>query len=192
MTTESLFHELEIITNSTISFLENDLSKLSSNQLNWKPRSTMWNINEVIAHLNEFAKYYHSAFSKKIDTTIYRSPRETFLSSPLGKSMWSSMKLGALNNVKRKMKAQRMYDPLIVTSIVSDNILVDFLASQKDLINILNRAKSINIRKAKITILNTMVVKFRFGDALLYVIYHNQRHIQQIKNLMNHPNFPKQ
>jgi len=152
----------------------------------------MWNINEVIAHLNEFAKYYHSAFSKKIDTTIYRSPRETFLSSPLGKSMWSSMKLGALNNVKRKMKAQRMYDPLIVTSIVSDNILVDFLASQKDLINILNRAKTINIRKAKITILNTMVVKFRFGDALLYVIYHNQRHIQQIKNLMNHPNFPKQ
>ncbi|HLU86618.1 MAG TPA: DinB family protein [Taishania sp.] len=192
MTTESLFHELETITNSTISFLENDLSKLSSNQLNWKPRSTMWNINEVIAHLNEFAKYYHSAFSKKIDTTIYRSPRETFLSSPLGKSMWSSMKLGALNNVKRKMKAQRMYDPLIVTSIVSDNILVDFLASQKDLINILNRAKTINIRKAKITILNTMVVKFRFGDALLYVIYHNQRHIQQIKNLMNHPNFPKQ
>src|SRR5690606_23292694 len=192
MTTESLFHELETITNSTISFLENDLSKLSSNQLNWKPRSTMWNINEVIAHLNEFAKYYHSAFSKKIDTTIYRSPRETFLSSPLGKSMWSSMKLGALNNVKRKMKAQRMYDPLIVTSIVSDNILVDFLASQKDLINILNRAKTINIRKAKITILNTTVVKFRFGDALLYVIYHNQRHIQQIKNLMNHPNFPKQ
>jgi hypothetical protein len=191
MTTETLFNELETITKSNIDFLENEIGKLSENQLIWKPRQEIWNVNEILAHLNEFARYYHSAFSKKIDTTRYREAKQYFTSSPLGKSMWSAMKLGNLNNIKRKMKAQKLYDPLIVKSIITETIISDFLSSQKELMLILNRAKSINVRKAKIALASNKVIKFRFGDTLLYVIYHNQRHLQQVKNLMNHPNFPQ-
>lgn len=191
MTTEALFNELETITKNNIHYLENDISVYSPDQLNWKPRQDVWNVKEIFAHLNEYAKFYHSAFSKKIDTTRYREPRDVFISSPLGKSMWSTMKLGNLNNIKRKMKAPKLYNPLIVKSIVTETIISDFLDSQKELLSILERAKSINIRKAKIRLANNNVIKFRFGDTLLYVIYHNQRHVQQAINLTNHPQFPK-
>lgn len=191
MTTNSLFNELETLTKEHISYLENNVITLNEEQLSFRLRPESWNVREIIAHINEFAVYYHSAFSKKIDTTIYQEPKETFISSPLGKSMWNTMKLGNANNVKRKMKALKMYNPTFVQSIVTENVIQDFVQSQRDLLHILDRSKAINIRKAKIKLLGNTVIRFRFGDTLLYVIYHNQRHIQQIKNLISHAKFPK-
>lgn len=192
MKTEELFSELEAITNNNILFIEDIIPSYSINQLNWKPRTDVWSIQEIFSHLLEFAKFYHSSFSKKIDTTTFREPREIFLSSPLGKSMWKSMKLGNLKNIKRKIKSPKLYNPLIVKSIVTEHVISDFLESQQELITILQRAKTINIRKAKIKLATSNVIKFRFGDALLFVIYHNERHIQQVINLTNHPKFPNE
>lgn len=190
MTTESLFSELEQVTRNNINYLEDEVLSFSPEQLNWKPRQDVWNLKEIFAHLYEYAKFYNSAFSKKIDTTGFREPKDTFLSSPLGKSMWKSMKLGNARNIKRKMKAPKLYNPLIVTSIVTETIISDFLASQQELLTIMERAKMINIRKAKIRLANSNVIKFRLGDTLLYVIYHNERHVQQAINLTKHPDFP--
>lgn len=192
MTTEALFKELEEITIENINWLESKMVHYSPNQKRWKSRPDEWNLNEIFAHLNEYAKYYHSAFAKKIDTTRHREPKEVFIPSPLGKSAWKSMKLGKRKNIKRKMKAQKLYNPLFVTSIVTESVIDDFLASQKELINILERAKSINLRKAKVGLAINNVIKFRFGDALLFVIYHNQRHIQQAINLTNNSKFPQE
>lgn len=191
MTTKALFHEIEKITNENILNIEENFIPLTDEQLNWKIRSDVWNIREVFAHVFEYAKYYHSAFSKKIDTTRYREPSDNFISSPLGKSMWSAMKLGNAKNVKRKIKSQKLYNPLIVTSIVKETSLIDFLKSQKELLQIIERSKTINIRKAKIKLANNNVIKFRLGDAFLYVVYHNQRHIQQALNFLKHPKFPR-
>jgi hypothetical protein len=34
------------------------------------------------------------------------------------------------------------------------------------------------------------IIRLRLGDALLFVVYHNERHVQQAKNLLKHPKFP--
>lgn len=192
MTTVALFEELEDITQKNIQFFETEMPRFSQNQLTWKPRQDVWNIQEIVAHVFEYAKFYHSTFSKKIDMTNFREPRDIFLSSPLGKSMWKSMKLGNARNIKRKINAPKMYNPLFVTSIVTGTVVQDFLESQRELLKILERAKTINVRKAKVRLANSNVIKFRLGDAFLYVIYHNERHIQQIINLSKHPKFPKE
>lgn len=191
MSTSALFEEANRITQDNINYIDQSILPLNEDQLNWKSSAREWNIKEVIAHLNEYAKHYHSKFQKKIDTTRFRDPKENFASSPLGKSTWSSVKLGKFNNIKRKLKSQKYFNPLMVPSILTETILTDFRASQEDLLQILERAKGINIRKAKISIPLNQAIRFRFGDALLFVIYHNQRHFQQIKNIQSHPNFPK-
>jgi len=190
MTTESLFKTLEQITNENIAYLKHTVANLSEKQRKWKPNADTWNTNEIVAHLLEYAKYYHSAFSKKIDTTIFRDPKEEFISSPLGKSLWRNVKLGNAKNIRRKMKAQKMYNPIFVPSIVSENVIADFIKSQYALLSIFQVAKTINIRKTKIRIAIATAIKIRMGDAFLYTVYHNQRHIQQIDNLIHLPNFP--
>lgn len=191
MTTESLFQELEKITKTSIDTVQKQLSKLSHSQLEWKPNSETWNLLEIFAHLNEYALYYHPAFSKKIDTTRFRDPKEQFISSPLGRSAWKSMKLGNAKNVKRKFKAPRLYNPTIVSSIVKPTAITDFIAQQNELLEILKKARTINIRKSKVGISISKIIRLRFGDALLFVIYHNERHVQQAINLINQRNFPK-
>lgn len=190
MTTELLFQELEKITTSSIEVVEKKMNKLTENQLHWKPNSDTWNLLEIFAHLNEYSLYYHPAFLKKIDTTRFRDPRQNFISSPLGRSAWKSMKLGNAKNVKRKFRAPKLYNPTFVTSIVKPTAIKDFIESQKELLTIFEKAKTINIRKSKIGISISKIIRLRFGDALLFVVYHNERHVQQAINLMNHRNFP--
>lgn len=191
MTTQELFEELNRVTDENIDFSSSKFLGLTEEQLNWKPNEDAWNIREIFSHLDEFARYYHHAFSKKVDTTRFTEPREIFLSSPMGKSAWKSMKLGNARNVKRKFKAQRTNNPSVVPSIIKENAIQDFIQYQKELKEIFERAKTINVRKSKIGISISKIVRLRFGDALLFVVYHNQRHIQQAINLLNHKKFPK-
>lgn len=101
------------------------------------------------------------------------------------------MKLGNLQNVKRKMKSPRSYNPVFHPEIVNDSAINDFQEGQNELLGIIRDAAAINIRKAKIPISISKIIRLRFGDALLFVVYHNERHVQQALNLIDHPKFPK-
>lgn len=190
MTTLELRTTLSEITNHNIQQATSWMSKLSEKQLNWRPNPGIWSIAEVLAHLNSYARYYHPAFEKKIETTRYRNAKEDFMSSPLGRSAWKSMKLGRLNNIKRKFKAPKGHNPSIDSDLILEKGLADFLVQQQDLLQIIEASEEVNARKVKIPISISKIVRLRLGDALLFIAYHNERHMQQILNLKKHKNFP--
>lgn len=189
--TADLLQELRQITEENIDFVSKKLGFLNDNQLRWSPHSESWSLLEILAHLNKYADYYNTAFIERIEKTKFREPKETFTSSPLGRSAWISMKLGNAKNIKRKFKSPRGTNPKLDMQLVSGNDVEVFLENQRQTLDILEKSKSINIRKAKVKISISRIIRLRFGDALLFVIYHNQRHIQQAINLLNHPKFPK-
>lgn len=191
MTTNELINIATKITNENIEGVQKKVAKLSDNQLTWRPNVGVWNVQEVLAHLNAYAYYYHPTILKKIDNTRFTSSKEAFISSPLGRSAWKSMKLGRLNNIKRKFKAPKGYNPSHDKELVNGQELENFINNQKELLTILDKAKEVNLRRVKIPISISKIVRLRLGDALLFVVYHNQRHVQQITNLVNHVNFPK-
>lgn len=190
MTSAELFLESETITTYNLDFIQKTVSKLSENQVNWKPSEGTWNLLEIFAHLNEYAAFYHPAFAKKIAITRYREPRVNFISSPLGKSAWKSMQLGQLKNIKRKFNAARNFNPIFNKELVKGDDIQIFRRFQEELLTILESAKSVNIQRAKVPTSISKFVRLRLGDAFLFVIYHNQRHIQQAMNLMSHRAFP--
>lgn len=190
MTTNELFEEVKQITQQNIQTVREKLIHLSDTQKNWKKDPNSWSINEIFSHLNQYAAYYHKAFKRKIEKTRFREPRENFISSPLGRSAWKSMKLGNARNIKRRFKAPRSYNPTLNPELVKGVDVETFLNSQEELLQIFEAAKTINIRKAKIAISISKIVRLRFGDALLFVVYHNERHMQQAINLIGHSKFP--
>lgn len=177
------------ITNQT--YVKKKCEHLHENQLNWRPAQWSWSILEVLAHLNANAAYYQPIFLEKIKHTKFLSPREIFISSPLGKSAWKSMKLGRAQNVKRKFKAPRNINPTFTPELIKPNLVQHFLANQDELITIIDLAKKVDLKKVKVPISISKIARFRLGDALMFFIYHNERHIQQIKNIITHRNFPK-
>lgn len=190
MTTAQLIEELKTITQTNIDLIKKKFSHLNDQQKNWRKDSESWNINEIFAHLNEYAHYYHPTFLSRIEKTRYKEPKDIFISSPLGRSAWKSMKLGNAKNIKRKFKSQRAYNPLVTPTMVSGHDVEEFETGQYDLLTIIDKANTVNLRKVKVPISISKIVRLRLGDALLFVIYHNERHMQQALNILNHKKFP--
>ena len=191
MTSKQLLDTVTTITKENIEVAKKHLSKLSEKQLDWIPNTGVWSVRQVLAHLNEYSRYYHPVFTRKIENTKYKSTKEGFMSSPLGRSAWKSMKLGRANNVKRKFRARKDYNPAISTELIHGNEVDYFIEQQEILLQIIKKSESVNLKKVKVPISISKIVRLRLGDALLFVGYHDQRHIQQISNLKNNPNFPK-
>ncbi|MCE3296545.1 MAG: hypothetical protein K0R65_2259 [Crocinitomicaceae bacterium] len=190
MTSSELIQEVRNITHANLENLRTRFAHLSDEQLRWRPMESSWNILEIFAHLNQYAAYYHQAFKSKIARTKFKVPVDNFLSSPLGRSAWKSMKLGNANNVKRKFKTQKGYNPRLDPSLISGRDLEQLENNFSELQQIIDSSEKVNIRKVKIAISISKIIRLRLGDALLFVVYHDQRHMQQAMNVLSHPNFP--
>lgn len=190
MTTAQLVEELKKITQNNIDLIKKKFSHLNDQQKNWRKDNESWSINEIFAHLNEYAKYYHPTIASKIKNTRYKEPKDIFISSPLGRSAWKSMKLGNARNIKRKFKTPRSYNPFHNPSMVSGNDIELFKNDQEELLHIIDEAATVNMRKVKIPISISKIVRLRLGDALMFVIYHNERHMQQALSILGNSKFP--
>lgn len=191
MYTKDLFDEIRKITLTDLELVNKKLMYLNKEQLSWRPTEFSWSIEDVLAHLNEYARFYHKAFNEKIDQTKFKTPIEDFISSPLGRSAWKSMKLGNAKNVKRKFKSMRSYNPIAESSLIKGNEIEVIQNELNELLNIIEKAATVSLRRVKIPISISKIIRLRLGDALLFVAYHNERHFQQISNILNNPNFPK-
>lgn len=191
ITALELIKVIKEITEDNIQQVNRLVSKMSESQLNWNQNPGVWSVAQVLAHLNAYANYYHPTLIKKMEGTRFTNVKEDFVSSPLGKSAWKSMKLGNAKNVKRKFKAPKGYNPYTETTLVTGNEVTTFLESQQELLQIADSAAQVNLKRIKIPISISKIVRLRLGDALLFITYHNERHIQQIINLKKHPNFPR-
>lgn len=191
MTTQQLLDEMVEITSNNLEVIRKRIIFLNEDQRSWKPNKNAWSINDIFAHLNQYVLFYHKTFSNAIETTKHRDPINIFMPSPLGKSAWKSMKLGNAKNIKRKFKAQRAFNPTTKPELITGKDVEDFEAAQKDLISIIEKSAEVNLRKVKVPIAISKIIRLRLGDAMLFVVYHNERHIQQALNVVNHPMFPR-
>src|SRR5690554_3038616 len=123
---DNLLLNLRNITEANISQISKTCTHLGENQIKWKPSKDSWNIQEVLSHLNSYSSYYHKLFIDKIQNTKYSNIKENFVPSPLGRSAWKSMKLGRLNNVKRKFRAPKSLNPTITPELIDHDPVVNF------------------------------------------------------------------
>lgn len=191
MTTKQLIEDVRLITMNNLELIRKKISFLNEDQKSWKINQSSWSINEIFAHMNDYAKFYHSTFLERIEKTRFREPNSIFMSSPLGRSAWKSMKLGNAKNVKRKFKSPKANNPSLDISLLTGNEVSDFEKGQIELLSIIEKATTVNLRKVKVPISISKLIRFRLGDALMFVVFHNERHIQQVLNVMEHPKFPK-
>ena len=190
MRVSELLKKMSEMTTQLSDDVKKHFADLTPEQLFWKPNSNTWSIAQCLAHLNAYYSFYIPVFKDRIKNTRFRTPGEYFVSSPLGTASILSVKLGKVKNVKRRMKAAKDYNPLTNTSLKTENAVQDFLAYQEEMLNIIAESRFINIRKAKCAMAVTSLVKLRLGDLFQIVVYHNERHVEQAKNVLKTKGFP--
>jgi hypothetical protein len=170
--------------------VSNQMTTLSAEQLNFQPNERTWSVAQCLAHLNAYYRYYIPVFRGKISNTRFHEPTSHFTSSPLGVAVYRSVKLGKVKNVKRKLKSVKDYNPLINKSLSTENVIEEYLDHVNDFKLVLKEGAAINLRKTKCPLSLRPVVKLNLGDSLIFIAYHNERHIEQMKRLMKSSRFP--
>ncbi|MFK8038085.1 MAG: DinB family protein [Crocinitomicaceae bacterium] len=181
---DTLINKLTNLTNGFTEEVSKNIGKFSVEELSIQPSERSWSAIQCIEHLNAYYRYYIPVIRGKITNSRFAMPTEFFSSSPLGRAVYKSAKLGKVKNVKRKLKSPKDYNPLVNLSMSTEHSLKEYVKHNSDFIDLLKEASRIDMKKTKVPLSLRPVVKLNLGDALLFMVYHNERHIFQAKNAL--------
>jgi len=71
-----------------------------------------------------------------------------------------------------------------INSQLDKEVVNEFIKQQYQLIELLEKAKNIDLNAAKTNISISRLIKLKLGDTFRFVIYHNVRHIRQAENIL--------
>ncbi|MCU0324348.1 MAG: DinB family protein [Spirosomaceae bacterium] len=174
--TEILLNNLENQVESHLKVAVGVFQNLSGEIL-LKPSATKgWSIAQCLEHLNSYGDYYLPEFEKGLSQSTDNQIPKTFKSTWLGKLAIDSMNP---TTGKKKFKAFKNHKPS--TDLNAQKVVAKFINQQEQLLQIIRNARTKNIQKIKVRISIAKFLKLNLGDALQFLIVHNERHIQQAK-----------
>lgn len=140
-----------------------------------KPSSSGgWSIAQCLEHLNTYGDYYLPLFEKGLVEGQDDLSIETIKSTWLGK-----LAIDSMNPEKGKKKFNAMKGHIPEVSLDAKAVVAEFINQQEQLLQILRTAKNKRIQQIKIPISIAKFLKLHLGDAIRFLIIHNERHIRQ-------------
>jgi len=160
--------------------------ELTETQINWKPSEGKWSIGECLAHLVVAHKLYYSKVSDL---------QPKFEHSGDGSSMFKHTFFGRMilkyvePNSTKKVKTFKIFKP--GSRKIDTSIINSFCEEVETMISFAEKLNGIDLTKFKFSSPATKLLKMNLGDALLINLYHDKRHLNQAKKVLNESGFPK-
>ncbi|CAL2076965.1 DinB family protein [Tenacibaculum sp. 190524A05c] len=177
LTSAQLLNDLRIITERNLKFVE-DFKNESQNNLNWRKSSESWSVLECVEHLNRYGDFYIPEISMRIEKSKYKNSK-VFKSNWLGRYF---SKMVSYREDLNNMKTFKSMNPL--QSNLNKETLEKFIDQQHQILELLIRSETINLDKTKTAISISKIIKLKLGDTFRVLIYHNERHVQQAKKVL--------
>lgn len=174
-----------------INKLLNELSSyknLDSSKLVKRPNEKSWSLIEIMKHIS----LAHDVYKEKVSEALSQKPEYTQVLSEFGTSAIPSYLIKRFppknGEIKMKMKTSKVFRPVLDLDSIKQN---DFEAIISELENALNklknwvnhyRTKPISLKKFNSAI--GPIVRFHAPEACEFILCHNERHFQQIRNTL--------
>lgn len=147
-------------------------------QLNWKKDSKSWSILECLEHLNLYGDFYLPEIEKSMATSSKPAVllfKSGILGDYFAKSMLPREKLNKMNTFKDKNPSG---------SSLNKSHIDRFIEQQQKTLELLDKARKINLTQTKTGTSISRWIKLRLGDTFRVIIYHNERHIVQANKVL--------
>jgi hypothetical protein len=182
MKSSQLLSSLEDTVQSIIIDVENDFPDLDEGVLNYKSNPASWSILECFEHLNRYNRFYNEKFEQAIARSSHSKIEDEVKSNWLGRKFIAMMH----PDNKKKIKTVKTMNPMIgLQSKLGRSTIHEFLKHQHALLRILDSAKRADLNQSTIPVEFFKLIKMRLGDALQFVIVHEQRHLIQARNVLS-------
>ncbi|GCC50049.1 DinB family protein [Chryseotalea sanaruensis] len=152
---------------------------LPSSTLLQPPAQGGWSIAECFEHLNTYAEYYHP----KIQQGFNRPSHATEL--PLFRNTWLGLyfiKTMNSDSRQKKYKAIKQHQPKPIEN--PSAAISRFIQHLEDLLKLLHAAGTRDLKSIKLKTSLAPLIKINAGDAIEFLLVHNQRHIQQARRIL--------
>ena len=159
--------------------IEELLKDLTDDNLNQRPAGNSWSVAECIDHLSKIGKDYTGL----IEAEINRGRENNIVSNGTYSFTWiGKMFFKPIEPpVKRKFKAPKIWKPVQEHSI--EKTKTEFLSLQDKFIELLKKAKGLNLNKLKVVSPATRLVRFNLIDILNVLAAHQRRHLWQAEQV---------
>jgi len=175
--TKTLLDGLASDTQTLIDIAKKYFEPLSADQLRRRPNPKSWSVGECLEHLNLYGEYYIPALQKALQAE--GQPQPTFKGSVLGEHFANLMRPKDDGQPKSKMSTFSDKNPVLMSFVVTPEIVSAFIAQQEDMLKCISAARQKNLHRPKITITITRLISLGIGDTLRFNTYHAQRHVAQ-------------
>lgn len=177
ISTSEFLNELRNRTEEHLQFAEM-LSLKTEHDLNFRTSTESWSTLECLEHLNRYGDFYIPEISRTISSAgkpsqLYFKPG--ILGNYFAKSMLPKEKLNTMKTLKAMNPIHSNLDKSVVDT---------FIKQQKKMLELLEEAQYIDLEKTKTSISISKLIKLKLGDTFRFVIYHNARHVEQIKRIL--------
>ncbi|MEM1218711.1 MAG: DinB family protein [Bacteroidota bacterium] len=156
--------------------LVKDWKSQSEDALCWKPGPQSWSVLECLAHLNRYATYYLPRLEKAVAETPGKG-WAAFKSGTLGGYFVRSIQPGS-----KPLKTPNKLD--FNGEDLTKAELDTFLANQAKYQTLASQLDRVNLRRNKIVIEVLPILRMKIGDAFLFNLYHQERHLLQASQVL--------
>ena len=161
-------------------------AKISLEQLNWKPSEESWSIGQCLDHLIISDCLYFPVFKKIADGKFEMKFWENW--SPLH-GLFGKMLVSQVQEVcRKKVKAPRIFEPS--QSKIDMGVLERFHKHLDSLSGFIADFSKVDIDRIHITSPVSLVVTISLRNAIIILIQHEHRHINQAIKVMQSKEFP--
>jgi hypothetical protein len=181
MKSNELLQEVKIATLAILKIAEENFAPLSSEDLNQKPNPQKWSIAECLEHLN----YYSSYYNKNIKLALEQAQKKQWKAVPVFTSTWIGKKSIESVHPSNAKPAKTLNALNPSSSTVQPDVVLRFIAAQKEFLALIEAAQNVNLNKAKVRIEVFKLLKLRLGDLFLFMAAHHQRHCNQALRVGN-------
>jgi hypothetical protein len=174
--TNLLLADLIIRVKITIPFITS-LKEKNTAHLNYREEPNSWSILECIEHLNRYGDFYLPEIEKRMAAPTVKPAAPLYKPGLLG-NYFVKMMLPQNGKIK-KIKSPKDKNPM--HTVIDTYVVNIFIQQQNTLLQLLEKAKYINLGTTKTAISISNFIKLKLGDTLRFFVYHIERHIQQMK-----------
>ena len=153
-------------------------NQLSLAELNLKKDKDSWSVLECVEHLNLYGDYYLPEIKKQIISS--KNKQTTHFKSGILGNYFTNLMLP--KSKLKKMKTLNDKNP--IGSSLDKEVLGRFIQQQQTILELLAKARTVNLTRTKTAISISKLIKLRLGDTFRFVIAHNQRHLLQAHNVL--------
>ena len=160
---------------------------LSSAQLNWKPSQEKWSIAQCLDHLI----VSNSTYYPQLNEVISRAHKNSFYQNLKFVSQFFGNYLIKETGpvVAKPMKSPPAFVPS--QSEITASIVSDFEKHQNEFSQLVQQLSKVDLNSTVISSPALGIITYNLTDLLTILMGHEQRHLNQAKNVLNHSSFPQ-